>query len=141
MKFRKETQDDIVSILGEGAEMTGELSFNQGFRVDGIIRGKIRSESCLVVGATGRVEAEATVRKIAINGEFHGILRATDRIEIYKEGKVYGEVFTPCLIIEAGGLFDGKCNMSESRAPKAPAAPSGTSEPGTGGPRGSAAKD
>ncbi len=119
MKFRKDAQDEIVSILGAGAEMVGDLTFNHGFRVDGVIKGKVRSEAYLVIGTSGRVEAEAHVRKVAINGEFHGVLRASDRIEIYKEGKVYGDVYTPCLIIEAGGLFEGKCNMSESRAPKA----------------------
>jgi len=116
MKFRKETQDEIISILSEGVEIVGELTFDHGLRVDGLIKGKVRSEASLVIGAKGRIEAEANVRKISINGEFRGIVHASDRIEIHKEGKVYGDVYTPCLIIEAGGLFEGKCNMSEKRA-------------------------
>jgi cytoskeletal protein CcmA (bactofilin family) len=116
MKFRRETEDEIISILSEGVEISGELTFNHGLRVDGIIKGKVRSDAFLVIGSKGRVEAEANVCRISINGEFRGVVHASDRIEIHKEGKVYGDVYTPCLIIEAGGLFEGKCNMSEKRA-------------------------
>jgi cytoskeletal protein CcmA (bactofilin family) len=123
MKFRKGTPDEIVSLLGEGVEVVGDISFSHGLRVDGVVKGTIRSEAALVVGAGGRVEAEINVKRASINGEFRGIIHASDRVEIHKEGKVYGEIFAPCLIIEAGALFEGKCNMAESRAPKPEAAP------------------
>lgn len=116
MKFKKENADEILSILGDGVEFKGELSFAHGIRVDGIVRGKIRSESCLVIGPKGKVEADIAIRRVSIHGEFHGAIQASDRVEIHREGKVYGDLFTPCLIIEAGALFEGKCNMNESRA-------------------------
>ncbi len=115
MKFKRDTQDDIVSILGEGMEMSGDVSFTQGLRVDGLVRGRINSESCLVIGPCGRVEAEVAIRRASIYGEFKGTIHASDRVEIHKEGKVYGDIYTPCLIIEAGALFDGKCNMSDTQ--------------------------
>ncbi|NWG13668.1 MAG: polymer-forming cytoskeletal protein [Acidobacteria bacterium] len=115
MRFSKEKPEEIVSILGEGLEMTGEVSFTQGLRVDGILKGKIRSESLLVVGPKGKIEAEARIRRILINGEYRGTIHASDRVEVHREGRVYGELFTPCLIIEAGAFFEGKCNMSDRR--------------------------
>jgi cytoskeletal protein CcmA (bactofilin family) len=120
MRFRKETPDEIVSLLGEGVELVGELSFTHGLRVDGTVRGKIRSEATLVIGPKGRVEGDASIRRISITGEFHGTIRAS-WIEIHKDGKVYGDLYTPCLIIEAGALFEGKCNMSEQAAAGKPA--------------------
>jgi cytoskeletal protein CcmA (bactofilin family) len=135
MKFKKETSDEVTSILAEGTEMTGEITFSQGLRVDGLVRGQIRSEACLDIGPDGRVEAEVRIRRVSISGEFRGVIHASDRVEIHKEGKVYGDIFTPCLIIEAGALFEGKCNMSEkdlaATAQAAPAeveAPKDTSE-------------
>jgi cytoskeletal protein CcmA (bactofilin family) len=122
MKFKKQTPEDIVSLLGEGVEVVGEISFAHGLRVDGNIRGKIRSEATMVIGPKGRVEGEAAIRRVSITGEFHGTIHASDRIEIHREGKVYGDLYTPCLIIEAGALFEGKCNMSEQKAAGAPEA-------------------
>jgi cytoskeletal protein CcmA (bactofilin family) len=124
MKLRREREDGIQSILAQGVEFQGELSFSRGLRVDGVVRGKVRSEACLMVGPTGKVEAEAHIQRAMINGEFRGTMRAVERVEIHKEGRVYGDIYTPCLIIEAGALFDGKCNMTEERAaslePEAP---------------------
>jgi cytoskeletal protein CcmA (bactofilin family) len=116
MKFKKEGAEEILSILGEGFEFQGELAFPHGVRVDGLVRGKIRSESCLIIGPKGKVEAEVAIRKVTINGEFRGAIHASDRVEIHREGRVYGDLYTPCLIIEAGAIFEGKCNMHDSGA-------------------------
>ena len=123
MKFKRDNENEIVSLVGEGVEFQGDLAFSQGIRVDGIIRGKIHSESFLLIGPKGKVEAEVEIRRVSINGEFRGVIRATDRVEIHKEGKVYGDLYTPCLIIEAGALFEGKCNMNDQRAPQPPPSP------------------
>lgn len=114
--FKKEKPDEIVSIIGEGVEMVTDLSFSKGLRVDGVVKGKIRSEALLVIGPKGRIEADINIRKILISGELHGTIHASDRVEILKGGKLYGDVFTPCLIIEAGAHFDGKCNMNDLNA-------------------------
>ncbi|MFH1574329.1 MAG: polymer-forming cytoskeletal protein [Acidobacteriota bacterium] len=116
MGFKREKSDEIVSILGEGVDFEGEVSFTKGLRVDGTIRGKISAGALLVIGPGGKVEADVKTARASINGEFRGSLRAEDRVEIHRDGKVHGEIYTPCLIIEAGGTFDGRCNMSDHAA-------------------------
>ena len=118
MRFKKKRENEILSILEEGAEITGVVSFTHGLRVEGLIKGRLHSEAFLVIGPKGRIDAEVIIPRIAISGEFHGIIRASDRVEIHREGKVYGDVYTPCLIIEAGAFFEGKCNMSDGKHSK-----------------------
>ncbi len=132
MKFSKDKPEEIASILAEGVEFAGELSFAHGLRVDGVVKGKVRSEAFLVIGPKGKVDAEVVIRRISINGEFRGVVRATERVEVHKEGRVYGEIYTPCLIIEAGALFEGKCNMSE-QGPAGKAPRTGADQPGLPG--------
>ena len=118
MKFNKKGQDEILSVLGEGVEVSGEISFAHGLRVEGCLKGRIHSDAFLTIGPKGKVDAEVGIRRIAVSGEFRGIIHASERIEIHKDGKVYGDVYTPCLIIEAGAVFEGKCNMSEKKGSK-----------------------
>jgi cytoskeletal protein CcmA (bactofilin family) len=119
MQFKKaKTADEIVSHLGEGTELLGEISFTNGLRVDGVIKGNVRSEAILEIGPTGKVDAEINVRKVLIRGEFRGAVHASDRVEILKDGKVYGDIFSPCLIIEAGAVFEGRCNMIDQSETK-----------------------
>jgi cytoskeletal protein CcmA (bactofilin family) len=116
MRFTKgKAADEIVSYLGEGAELSGEISFTNRLRVNGVVKGKVRSEAILEIGPKGRVDAEVNVRKILVNGEFHGVIQASDRVEIHKDGKVFGDIYSPCLIIEAGAVFEGRCNMSNGK--------------------------
>jgi len=116
MQFMKrKAADEIISLLGKGAEMTGEISFTNGLRVEGTIKGKVRSEATLEIGPSGKVDAEVNIRKISVDGEFRGVIHASDRVEIRKNGKVFGDIFSPCLIIEAGATFDGRCNMSDEK--------------------------
>jgi len=110
---------DVGSQLGEGVELSGDFYFSKGVRIGGVVKGKIRADAILEVGPTGRIEAEADVRRISIQGEFKGTIRASERVEIHKDGKVQGEIFSPCLIIESGAFFDGHCNMGESKKPPA----------------------
>ncbi len=116
--LKRKAEDDIVSLLGKGAELTGEITFTNGLRVNGVIKGKVKSEATLDVGPEGRVDAEVSVRKLTVSGEFRGVIQATDRVVIHKDGKVFGDIFSPCLIIEAGATFDGRCNMSAGKSPK-----------------------
>ena len=111
---KSKTGDDVVSVLGKGTEVDGEISFTSGMRVDGVIKGKVRSEQSIIIGPSGKIDAEVNIRNISINGELRGIIRATERVEIHKDGKVFGDIFSPCLIIEAGATFEGRCNMGES---------------------------
>ena len=114
-KKRKETSE-IASILDEGTEVSGEVSFTNGLLVEGSIKGKVRSEAILVIGPTGKIEADVSVRRLCIDGEFRGTIHASDRVEIRKDGKVFGDIYSPCLIIESGALFEGRCNMSDAKA-------------------------
>jgi cytoskeletal protein CcmA (bactofilin family) len=119
MQFLKgKAADEIVSHLGKGAEMTGEISFTNGLRVSGVVKGKVKSEATLEIGPEGKVDAEVSIRKIIINGEFRGVIHATDRVVIHKEGKVFGDIYSPCLIIEAGAIFEGRCNMNAAKMNK-----------------------
>jgi len=113
--MKRKAEDEIISLLGKGAELNGEVTFTNGLRVEGIIKGKVRSEAILEIGPGGLVDAEVNIRKISINGEFRGVIHASDRVEIRKNGKVFGDIFSPCLIIEAGATFDGRCNMSDEK--------------------------
>jgi cytoskeletal protein CcmA (bactofilin family) len=109
--FKKESADEILSIIGEGVEFQGELSFTHGIRIDGTVQGKIRSDASLIIGPKGKVSADIAIRSISISGELRGTVHATERVEIHKMGGVFGDLYTPCLIIEAGAVFEGKCNM------------------------------
>jgi len=60
---------------------------------------------------------------ISVSGKIHGAVRGTQRVEILASGQVEGEVHTSCLVIEAGGVIEGRCHMKAEPKPAAAGAP------------------
>lgn len=102
---------DWTGFLDRDARVEGTLELPGTFRLDGAAKGRIVSGHVLVLGETAAVEGEIEGERVAIYGSFQGTLRASGQVEIHSGGQVTGDVYTPCLVLEAGARFDGHCYL------------------------------
>jgi cytoskeletal protein CcmA (bactofilin family) len=111
---------DVEAILGENTSFEGKMGFEGMARLDGKFEGEIFSGDILIIGETATVNAEVNVSSLLIDGKVSGNVSATSKIEIHSTGKLYGNINTPALVIQEGGLFDGTCKMEKvgEAAPK-----------------------
>ncbi len=117
---RPKQGDDWIGFLDRGVQLEGTLNLSGTFRIDGVVKGTIRCEQTLVLGEKAEVEGEIEADQVSVSGRFHGTVRAKTRVEILAKGVVNGEVHTPSLVIEAGGILDGRCHMQgDTEAEKA----------------------
>jgi cytoskeletal protein CcmA (bactofilin family) len=110
---------ELNGFLDRGATFRGELEFDDTMRIDGRFHGKITSKNELIVGESAAIDAEIHVGRISISGTVSGKIRADQRIEIHRSGRVYSDLDTPALIIEEGATFQGNCTMSTESKPVA----------------------
>ncbi len=102
----------LSGFVGSGTSVTGEAAFKAMLRIDGHLSGKINSGSgTLIVGANGKVDANIEVAVAVIHGTINGDIIATQRLELGRAAKVNGNIQTPSLVIEQGGIFEGSCKM------------------------------
>ncbi len=115
-----EAKGDLNGFLDAGSHMDGELSFEDTFRVDGKLSGKVLSKGDLVVGERGEVDGTVEVARVYVSGTLKGVIKARKRIEITAGGRVLGDIQTPTLVIEEGGFYEGRCTMEPAaqREPK-----------------------
>ncbi len=114
MKLKGDTKSgDVEAILGENTSFEGKMGFEGMARLDGKFDGEIFSGDILIIGETAAVNAEINVSSLLIDGKVSGNISATAKIEIHSTGKLYGNIITPTLVIEEGGLFDGTCKMGK----------------------------
>jgi len=107
---------DLRSFLGEGTEITGEIRFSEIMRVDANISGTIVSDSgSLLIMERGRVKATVQAGIVEVSGIVEGTITAKNSVKIHSTGRVYGDIYTPALIIEHGAVFDGKCHMLDNK--------------------------
>ena len=122
MKGKKIDDDKIMGFFDEGTEFNGTLKFVGSFRIDGYYKGKIESESVLIIGNKGKVEAELLVNHVVINGEFIGNIKAAEKVEINSQGRVTGTIISPKLVVEEGAFLEAHCQTSGQLAhPGSPA--------------------
>jgi cytoskeletal protein CcmA (bactofilin family) len=121
--------EDLNGFMDEGTEFLGELRFRDTFRVDGRVRGRIVSENTLVVGETGRVEAEVDCGIVSIRGRVNGRIQGRLRIELLAGARVTGTLISPKLVIEDGAFFQGDCEMAPAHKHTLLAKGEGRAEP------------
>jgi len=114
---REIKEGTLSGFVGGGTLVTGEATFKAMLRVDGHLSGKISSTSgTLIVGANGVVDANIEVAVAIIHGTINGDIIATQRLELGRAAKVNGNIQTPSLMIEQGGIFEGSCKMVQMSA-------------------------
>ena len=102
---------DVEAFLGKNTSFEGKMSFEGMVRLDGRFNGEIFSGDVLMIGETAIVNAEIKVSTLVVDGKVTGNVSATGKIEIHSTGKLYGNITTPALVVEEGGVFDGTCKM------------------------------
>lgn len=103
--------NNIQSALGSGTMIEGRFSFETPVRIDGSLRGEIKSSSALIVGKNAVVNARIKVGALIVLGSVEGEIEAEDLIEIRSSGSLLGEVVTKRIALEEGGVFSGSCTM------------------------------
>ncbi|MDZ4857884.1 MAG: polymer-forming cytoskeletal protein [Candidatus Hydrogenedentes bacterium] len=106
----------MVTVIGQGTTIIGEIKSKGTIRVEGVVSGRIHSEDSIVVQETGRVKADLYAGQVTIAGEVEGNIFAQDRLEIATNGKLLGDIVAPRVSIAEGVLFEGKCTMKPPNA-------------------------
>ena len=115
MKKEKNT-DRISTFIGADASIDGTIDFKGTIRIDGKVKGNIKSNGgTVVVGEKGIVDAEIFVNVAVVMGEVNGSIEATERIEVYPPGRLGGNIQSPIVSIEPGGIFNGNCVMKRDK--------------------------
>jgi len=103
--------EEWTGFIDQGVSLEGTLTLTGTFRIDGHVKGNIISEQTVILGENAKVEGQIEGNRVVISGHFDGVIFARGRVEIQPKGVVTGEVHSPCMVIDPGGIFDGRCHM------------------------------
>lgn len=111
LKTKGYNENKVVTIIGPGTRVKGELQSQGTIRIEGVVEGQVQSSDTIMVQENGKVKADLLAGQVIISGEVHGNVFAHDRLEITEQGKVYGDITAPRIAIAEGVTFEGKCTM------------------------------
>ena len=108
----KKNDAQFKAYMGEDTVFNGLLNYSGTVRIDGKFEGQVITEDTLIIGETGHLTAEISAGTVICMGYVEGTVMASQKIEIHSTSKVVGNIKSPALNIELGGVFDGTCDMT-----------------------------
>lgn len=110
--FNKKKQPPIKSLIAEGTQIEGNMTFSEGLRVDGSIIGNVLASeggaSILVISDSASVTGEITADHIIVNGTVKGPIHARHMLELQPKARIEGDVEYAALEMHQGALIAGQ---------------------------------
>jgi len=100
-----------VNIIGAGTSIEGDVVSSGDIRIDGSLKGTIKTRGKLVIGPSGSLEGEVHCQNADISGSIRGKVNVAELLSLKATAKVSGEISTGKLAIEPGADFSGTCSM------------------------------
>ena len=101
----------VVNMIGNGTVITGDIQSKSDIRIDGILKGSVKTEGKLVVGSTGVVEGDVVCVSADVSGEIKAKITVSQLLSLKSSSKLNGDIITNKLSIEPGATFSGSCSM------------------------------
>lgn len=110
--FNKNKQAPIKSLIADGSQISGNIAFTDGLRIDGEVQGNIiaaeGSPSMLVISETAKVVGAITADLIVVNGSVTGPVHARSALELQPKARIEGDVEYASLEMHKGALISGQ---------------------------------
>lgn len=115
---------DVVSVIGPGMEIVGDIKCDGTVRVEGRVEGAIRATKSVVVGTDGTVEGDIETQDVVVAGTVTGTVSGASRVELQDTCRVEGDIRSRRIKLDEGGRVEGRLHMgseaTDSKSGKLP---------------------
>ncbi len=99
------------NIIGKGTMVEGNIETFGNIRIEGKVKGSVKSKSKIALGQSSFVEGNIVAQNAEISGEVSGIVEVSDQLILRPSAIINGDIITNKLIVESGAAFNGGCKM------------------------------
>jgi|SRR5579863_6799745 cytoskeletal protein CcmA (bactofilin family) len=100
------------AIIGRGVVVKGQIQSREDLAIEGEVEGSIEiSGHRLTINGPGHVRAGVKALTVDVQGSIEGQVEALDKVYIRKGAKFVGDIRSGGIIIEDGGIIQGKVDL------------------------------
>jgi cytoskeletal protein CcmA (bactofilin family) len=101
------------AVLGKSVTVIGEIRSHEPLTIEGEVEGTIDATGhLLTIAASGNVRADVQAKEIDVLGSLEGNIDQADVTHIRAGARFLGDIRTQRIVIEDGGFFRGKVDLS-----------------------------
>lgn len=112
-----------LNLIGVGTYVEGTVETKGSLRIDGRVKGAVKTGETLTIGGKGEVSGEIQARMAVVGGKVEGDIRVEEKLVLESNSVLIGNLKAKKLVIDEGALFQGKSDMGATKNVK-PAPPS-----------------
>jgi len=113
----------LSSLIAEGVEITGDIVFADGMRIDGRVKGNVigrradaKGQALLVLSDKGHIEGSVRCGDAVINGTVTGDLEVDHFLELQSNARICGTIRYKQLQMDVGASVQGQLQRVEAAA-------------------------
>jgi cytoskeletal protein CcmA (bactofilin family) len=124
----------ILATIGSAVRIVGQIFSEEDLYLNGDVEGSLAVHGHkLTVGPNANVRAGVKAREVLVLGSIRGNVEASERIEIFKDGSIVGDIRTSRIVIEDGAFFKGGIDIVRKQPTLLDALGSPEGAPASGG--------
>jgi len=118
---KKRGSGPINTLVGEGTRIKGDLRFEGGCHIDGVVNGSViadrDADAYLSLSEQGLVDGSVRVPRVSLNGKVQGDVFASELLQLGATAKINGNLHYELLEMAAGAEINGKLIHESAEAP------------------------
>lgn len=107
---------DVVSVIGPGMEIVGDIKCDGTVRVEGKVKGSIKATKSVVVGKGGTITGDIETQDVVVAGTVDGTVSGASRVELQETCRVQGDIRSRRIKLDEGGRVEGRLHMGTESA-------------------------
>jgi cytoskeletal protein CcmA (bactofilin family) len=107
-----EPDHNAINLIGAGTDIKGDLDSVGDIRIDGTLKGNLKTKGKVVIGSTGLIKGEVQCKNSDVEGKVEGKINVQELLSLKATSVIQGDISARRLAIEPGAKFTGNCNMS-----------------------------
>lgn len=113
MAFKMKDSDsgNELNFIGAGTYLEGNIETKGSLRIDGKVKGIVKSGDTLTVGSAGEIVGEVHVKNAIVGGKIEGNVYSEQKLVLESTSSLTGNLRASKLIIDEGAYFSGKSQM------------------------------
>ena len=111
-EFSGRDPSDVVSVIGPGMEIVGDVKSDGTIRVEGRVEGSVKAAKSVVIGRNGVVEGDVETQDVVVAGRVVGTITAASRVEMQATCRIEGDIRSRRIKLDEGGRVEGRLHMS-----------------------------
>lgn len=106
------------TVIAQGITFNGTLRGEGVVQVEGMVEGEFDLTGAVIVAETGLIRGPIKADVVRVAGRVEGSVHAREHMRLESSGSVDGDVTTASLVVEDGGILNGRCTTTKLPVPE-----------------------